>query len=504
MSSKIENDKSELFSAMSSPDSDIERYEPPQNAESTTANLLRSVTQYTELSVSNGEAEAREEMKKKNGETNDTKLQGTSFFAKDGGKARKTFFKQYIPIILILCSYLLAVFSIYWGSLYQRSSRLVNLKVLVSVEDDRSGIITKSLLDAINAPSVKEMSGWTVRNYTSEEDTKKLVHEQKYWGAIYVSSPDISKQLISGFHGNTSASNITTVKGYYETANDIIGVPNYVKTAFIALNNVYTEIMKSEVYPSIIANLTSSEFSDLKDSRILTNFPEIELTDGNPLTNYTLVAPMQVGLIYIIILCLFQMLWFIKLNGDMAPLLRPGHYIAYRLVLSQCNYLILSLFYATLNRAFQVDMQRTWKGGFVVFWMFSYLIMSACGGACEVIGTITMAVLPPLMGFWLLFFIILNVSATFAPIQVCPGIFKIAYALPIRNGYDLMSVVLMNTYKGDVGRCIGVLIAWIVLNNIFLPFSVIFYAYMGKKKVKKQAAAKRVLEQESKANAVTE
>lgn len=498
MNSKIEKEKAESSSGMTGSDSDIERYSAHERVDSSRNDLLRSVTQYTELSMRNGEAEAMEELSETKGGLPEKKT--STFFSKDGTTIRKTFAKQYFPIILILCTYLLAVFSIYWGAMYKRSTRLVNLKVLVSVENDRSGVITNSLLTAIKIPEVREMSGWTVKNYMSEKEIKKLVYEQKYWGAIYVTSPDISSEFMSGFHGNTSAANLTAVKGYIETANDIMGVPSYVKPALLALDSAYTEIMKSKVYPSIIANLSSTEFSDLQKSSALTNFPDIEITDGNPLTDYILMAPMQVGLIYIIILCLFQILWFIKLNGDLAPLLKPVHYIIYRLVMSQCNYLILSLFYATLNRAFQVDMQKTWKGGFGVFWMFSFLIMSACGGACEVIGTISMATLPPLIGFWLLFFIILNISATFAPIQVCPKIFRITYALPIRNGYDLMKVVLMNTYKGYVGRCVGVLVAWIVLNNILFPFALIFFAYMSKKKIKKQAAAKLAKEEESKSD----
>ncbi|KAF6014884.1 hypothetical protein HII12_001302 [Brettanomyces bruxellensis] len=490
MNSKIEKEDAELSSGMTGSDSDIERYSAHERVASSRNDLLRSVTQYTELSMSNGVAEAREEISKTKGGIPERKT--STFLSKDGTTIRKTFAKQYFPIILILCTYLLAVFSIYWGAMYKRSTRLVNLKVLVSVENDRSGVITNSLLTAIKIPEIREMSGWTVRNYMSEEEIKKLVYEQKYWGAIYVSSPDISSEFMSGFHGNTSATNLTAVKGYIETGNDIMGVPNYVKPALLALDSAYTEIMKSKVYPSIIANLSSTEFSDLQKSSALTNFPDIEITDGNPLTNYILMAPMQVGLIYIIILCLFQILWFIKLNGDLAPLLKPVHYIIYRLVISQCNYLILSLFYATLNRAFQVDMQKAWKGGFGVFWMFSFLIIYWYyfnGNTSS---------LDWLFGF--LFFIILNVSATFAPIQVCPKIFRIAYALPIRNGYDLMKVVLMNTYKGYVGRCVGVLIAWIVLNNILFPFALIFLPTCLKKKIKKQAAAKLAMEEESKIN----
>lgn len=160
------------------------------------------------------------------------------------------------------------------------------------------------------------------------------------------------------------------------------------------------------------------------------------------------------------------------------------------MIVPQVSYLFMSLTYACLNRAFQLDLNRTWSGGFGILWMFAFLIMSACGGACENVFTVASAILPPLAGFWVLFFVCIYVSATFSPIAVCPKIFRFTYAMPIRNGYELMKILFLDADRSKLGMYIGILVAWIVLNNILLPLCLIFSGYKMKKKAMQQQQGK--------------
>ncbi|VEU21392.1 DEKNAAC102545 [Brettanomyces naardenensis] len=486
-------------------DSDVEEQGSGHHG-SRASDLLRTVTQYTEYSVASGGA-AAEEAEKEQEESDEKKTGGAhigkpeknvpgryGFWSKPNGTLRKIFFKQWTIIIVILSAYVLGVFSIYWGSMYQRPGRLVNLKVLVVVEDDQSAILSNALLEALENPAVKSMVGWTVKDYMPEDQVKQLINTEKYWGSIYVGGPNVSTELVSAFQESKNINTSDLMKSYYETARDLMGVSLYIKPALIQAGSVYNEILQQSVYPGLISNLSSSQFSAMKGSPILTNIPDIQYTDGNPVTSPVLLAPLQVGLIYMIILSFFQILWFVKLNGDVAKYLKPINYIVYRMVLEQVNCLLLSLAYTLLNRAFQIDMNRTWSGGFGVMWMISYLIMAACGGANENIFLLTGPILPPLVGFWILFFVVLNVSATFSPVEVCPEVFKFTYALPIKNGYELMKITLLDTYKGHLGRYFGVLVAWVVLNNILMPFCLIFFASMTKKKIRQQEQARRAAE----------
>ncbi|VEU22728.1 DEKNAAC103780 [Brettanomyces naardenensis] len=490
MSDDVVESSSETSEYPGNPDTGADNPEVPNLERTSVQSLLRSVSRFTEFSMVTGEA-AREEEKDGDGEIvhahktapDDTPKEG--FWARSNQNLRLDLLRQWIIIILILATYIFAVFSIYWGSMYRRDSRLVNLKVLVVVENDRAGEITSTILKTIDSPSVKPLAGWTVRNYTSEQQVINLVHTEKYWGSIYVTGSNVSEELIADFQNGSSLNTSTLIRSYYESARDPVGISSYTKPALLQAGEVFRTIWQTQVYPKILANLSSDQLIALKNSSLLATIPEIQYTDGNPVTSPILTAPLQVGLLYLVIISFFQIMWFMKINGTVANMVKPVSYILYRVILIQANCLILSLAYTCLNRAFQIDLQRSWTGGFAVLWMVSYLAMSACAGAGENVVLICTATIPPLAGFWVLFFIILNISATFSPIELCPEVYRFAYAMPIKNAYELMKMVFLNTYRGSLGRYIGVLVAWLVVNSLLFPFCLLFFASRMKKRVEK-------------------
>lgn len=405
----------------------------------------------------------------------------TKFFSKDASDLRKKFYKTYPIIIITLCVYFLAVFSIYWGSLFHRTKRLVNINILVSVEDDPTGFVSESLVAATNVTQVKEAAGWQVQSYIPPDKIKDLVHRQKYWGAVYVSGSNISSIFEWNLATNGTFEFNSTANAYYETGNDLVGVSTYVRPTMFALGTAFEQIIRLKAHPKLLAGLNSTQYSAIRNNPTLSSIPPMSYTDGNPLTNPILMAPMQIGMIYIIIVCFFQSLLFVKINIQIGSRLTSWNYLAYRMILPQTCYMFLALIYSCLNRAFQIDFNRTWNGGFVIFWMFSFLIMSACGGACENAATVVGAISPAFTGFWMMFFICINIAATYSPIEVCPKIFRYTYAMPIRAGYDLLGILFMNAYKGKLGLYIGILVAWIAINNVLLPFCLIFAGYRLKK-----------------------
>ncbi|GME87741.1 unnamed protein product [Ambrosiozyma monospora] len=96
----------------------------------------------------------------------------------------------------------------------------------------------------------------------------------------------------------------------------------------------------------------------------------------------------------------------------------------------------------------------------------------------------------PLGGFWMMFFIITNIAATFSPMETCPEFYRFTYAMPIKNAYELMKVLFFDTYRGHIGRYFGVLIAWVVLNNILMPFCLMFFSFKLKRAAAKLAKEK--------------
>lgn len=124
--------------------------------------------------------------------------------------------------------------------------------------------------------------------------------------------------------------------------------------------------------------------------------------------------------------------------------------------------------------------------------MVCFLTMWAVGMANEIAGLLLIVYYPPLIGFWMLFWVIINISATFSPMALTPEFYRYGYAMPLHNSFEITKVILFNTWKGELGRNFGILIAWVVILTACLPPTIIFFQKkMGQKA---QAAAKAAAE----------
>lgn len=443
--------------------------------------LMRTMTDFTEFTLQSDEAERLVE--ERNGIV--CRQPKYRLFSKPNKEMRKRVFKQYAAIVLVLMAFILGVWSIYWGSMYNRQTRYVNLNVLVSVESNLSAPITQAIIDTANDPRMAALAGWDIKTWMEPSDVIKAVHDQHYWGSIYLSDADVSEIINEGFQSGSNVNLTGMIHSYFETGRDLNTLTSTIKPAIYLFGNVLQEYLQSVAYPQFTEPLSDNQFIAVKNTNLNNNFPTVIFTDGAPVTNPVVFATLQVGLIYIIIITFFQFMWFAKLNTTVGKVTCAKDYVLYRMLSAQVNYLFLSLAFACLNAAFQIPMNNTWSGGFGILWMIAFLVMNAVGGANENVALICFSTFPPVFGFWLLFFVMINISATFSAIEVCPGFYKFTYAMPIKSGFELMKVLVFNTSKHNVGRDFGILSAWIALNNLLMPFCIMFFA----SRMKKQAIA---------------
>ena len=462
--------------------------------------LIRTVSNYTLANIISGEAAEKTYSDEKlidEGKLPPPPPPKYGIFAPENRSLMKSFLLKYIVVIIAFWTFILSVWSIYWGSMYHRENRLINLGILVNVETDISLPVSQAMYLSTIDPSISTSLSWHFNSNLTEDEIIQLVHDQKYWGAIYVTSNNVSNQLINAFNNGENLNTSNFVKSYYETGRDPNTMGSTVEPTLYRFQSVFLKYLQSVSYPSILNNLSTNQFANLQNTNLLSSYPIIEYTNGRPTTLIT-IAPLQVGLIYIIIITFFDVMWTTPLYGAIASKIYPMHYIILRMVISQISYLFISLAFTTLNAAFQINMNQTWKGGFGVFWMISYLTMSAVGGANQNVSLILFSTFPPLMGFWMLFFVIINISATFSPIPLCPDFFRFTYAMPIKNAYELLKVVLFDTARLTMGRDFGILIAWGAANLILLPFCMLFFANRMKSKMIKETKKQIQLEKEGK------
>lgn len=177
-----------------------------------------------------------------------------------------------------------------------------------------------------------------------------------------------------------------------------------------------------------------------------------------------------VGLIYLLIISFFIVMIGLSAReiSGLDNHLTTTSLILLRLGSVYIAYFFLSLFYSLLSRAFQVDFSSNPQfrsAGFIVFWMVNYIGMLSLGLALEAMITLLTVRFVP---FFMLLWIISNVSVCIMPIDLLPSIFRYGYAMPFYNVSHAMRTILFDT-RNRLGLNFGVLFVWVVISSITLP-----------------------------------
>lgn len=398
----------------------------------------------------------------------------TRFFSSKLSTHRNIFARRFALNCFLLGSLAIAMFSLYWGALYNHSSHYHNVKFIAVVEDDGdmgAGVIP--IMDSAipqffvyNTSSFRDKYGQDVN---ISEKVHHLVHTKKFWGSLIVYPGTTDAFVDSLTTDDAPAFNSTDYfEFFYKTARDLSNMRASIVPLLTSIETTYKKtFFYNDYFPSVIANITNISGPNLSAAGDM-NWKQI---DNRPFTDYTLLGPMQVGLIYCILLTFFQLALFGPFHAMLSPLLKPKHIILYRLVTSWATYFFLSLFFCTVSAIFHVDFTLAFgRGGFVVYWMTTWILMGAVGGANENVLSILLAYCPQYLGFWLISWIIINISASFVPLVLANRFYRYGYMTPIYNAMEIYRVIFTDTYKGDMGRNYGILAAWCVLNTLLFPF----------------------------------
>ncbi|KAG2732330.1 hypothetical protein G9P44_004747 [Scheffersomyces stipitis] len=409
----------------------------------------------------------------------------------------KEFHEERINIVLTFANnYLFLVVGftvalcIYWGSYYNRASRYKNLRFAVVNADTQVGelpaIVGPIVANYFNLTSIQSLGSFDIwdferistlaisHNNTITEEVYRQVHHQKYWAAFYI-RPNSTLDWVSAMEAESTAfSPAVLLEAIYETGRDFNAVNLYISSIVNQIIRYYNAyIQQTPLVEDLLSTLNSTQQVNVISNApgLLTTPPTFVINDRLPVSNQIVQAPFQIGLIYLVIFSFFQFIFQIKMHMYMATKLKGFKYVAYRMVASQIAYLVLSLAFVTLNTAFGLKYNTTFgRSGFLVIWSFGYLTLSSLGSIIEVVALILFAVKPQLIGFLLLFTAVVNLSPTVSPIVLCPDFYRYGYGIPVRNAYELMQVAYFDSWKGRMGRNIGVLLTWIVVTNVAMPF----------------------------------
>lgn len=427
--------------------------------------------------------------------------------------------------------------SLYWAVLFHVEDNLSSL--LVFVVDFDGQIAPYTYITPLVGPMMVQTAqsllapsgtvGWqnqpaSAFNYDPMA-VRQAIYDEKAWAAIIINANATVLLQDAVSNGNASYDPMGAAQVVYVEARDETTLDNYIVPQ---LQQYQTQVTAS--FGHLWANQVLSRAST--DASILTNIqsapqaisPAIGFSTYNlrPFFPPTATPAITIGLIYLIIIAFFSYTFYLPIH--MHFLEHKGHQplkfyqlIIWRWLATITAYLFLSLFYSFISLAFQIPFSAPPSphtevvnpttayhyGTFPVYWMVNYVGMIALGLACE---NVAMVVGMPWTAFWLIFWVISNVSTAFYSITLAPRFYFWGYAWPLHNSksfpfleeirVDKEAVVnasrtILFDVHSRIGLNFGILFAWCAVNTALFPLCCYFMRWKTRKEKKKEEQQKK-------------
>ncbi|KAJ9160720.1 putative Nitrosoguanidine resistance protein SNG1 [Coniochaeta hoffmannii] len=379
-------------------------------------------------------------------------------------KTRNAFLKVSGKNFIYLQVLFLALFCWIFGSLYQQETHVKNMHVAFVDYENNNGSIGAAIrsaysrLQSSSFPTLVEVSP---ADYPTPADLREAVCKIHYWGALYV-SPGASARLEQALTGNTP-------------------LPTYDPT------NVLTYIWNEARYPQVVDAAISSSLQTLSESaRVAYTTANgtgrvTSLTTPGAISAFaqpwTLTAinirPTTQGsrAIYntlVMILLMVQEFFYLgiinalyanfKIYNRASPwriaLLRGANSALYTLAGSLCTAGAIWAFRAGWEVGY-----GQWAITWVVLWLFAHVNF-------QVLDVVSIWVPPGFVPMGFVTWLVWNVSSILLPFELSPGFYRLGYAFPAREVYQVLVDVWSGGCNPELRVALPVLFAWEVVGAV--------------------------------------
>lgn len=397
------------------------------------------------------------------------KLFSNEFTDKELAVQRKAYIKSLIVGCVSVVVLMFTVFSIYWGALWKIPDHKLPGWVVDFDGNTIGSTVTNALVSDTAAASRVSWKQMPASDFSGPDEVGHWIVEQKAWVAVVIhanatSTLTSAASTINSSYNGTQAVTVYVVEARNENAYRSLLRP-YLMTTMATISQSFAQTFAKQ-----LAGSSSSSIASLLQSapQIITQPLSYAIDNLRPFDVPVASAITFVGLIYLLVLCFFIVLIgsAARMTSGVEMRLTTKSLIKVRLVSTFALYFVISLFYSTVSRAFQVDFDRKFgSAGFVIFWMVNFVGMLSVGLAQEAMITL---LTPKYMPFFMIGWIITNVAVCFMPIEVLPHIYRYGYAFPFYNVSGAVRTILFGT-KNQLGLHFGVLIAWMTISLFTLP-----------------------------------
>ena len=389
--------------------------------------------------------------------------------------------ERFFFIITLLAIVCFTIIAIYWGASYNRKKYYHKVNLLALIQDNSQlGQLSETILSTKGDGTLQ--GTWHIYNQTSfmkkhhltnvsQVDVEFLhsIHHEDYWIGFNL-KPNATDALLDSLT-NKNSSDLFDSHQYFEALYESGRDPTNLKSAILPLVEAFGTVFHHEYISSALPSILSSINSTINNEKLIaaSNMSFLYI-DNRPFINAVVLSPLQVGSIYVLILTILQFGLWGKVHGMVSQKLKIKPLIFYRIIVSVVTLFFLSLFLCTVSAIYQIDFTKAFgRGGFLVYWMSTWLIMVALAGANENVVGLIIAYGSEYLSFWIITFIILNISPSFFPMALDSNFYRFGYAMPIYNAVDIYKVIFLDLSKHKMGRNYGILVAWCVLNYSLLP-----------------------------------
>ncbi|KAL1710621.1 hypothetical protein EV121DRAFT_275439 [Schizophyllum commune] len=356
----------------------------------------------------------------------------SKFFDKGAAAAvsRQIYFKIVFGGLMMMAIVIFGIFSIYWGALWRIPAHNLPGWVIDFDGGQVGSTVTNALLQSTQGGS---KITWTTRSASDfpngDIDVANSVVNEKIWVAVVINNGATSNFNDAVSTADPSYNGTSAVTAY--------GVEARNENAYRSFISPIVQQTMAQISSQYARQMAGQLANSSNVANILANAPQLiiqpvsfTLVNLRPFDVPVASAVTFVGLIYLLILSFFILL------------------------------------YSLLSKAFQVPFDRKYgDAGFVLFWMINFVGMLCLGLSLEAMITLlTIRFMP----FFMILWIITNVSVCFMPIEVLPKFYHYGYAMPFYNvSHTVRSIVFGS--KNTLGLNFGVLVAWIVISCFTLP-----------------------------------
>ncbi|GME65335.1 hypothetical protein GTA08_BOTSDO00978 [Neofusicoccum parvum] len=385
-----------------------------------------------------------------------------TFVEKEFWRGRKKQFGIAVGSTFVLIQVLfLVVLSYLFGSVYRQSTRIHNLNVL-SVDYD-GGVIGQSLTaagESLNAPSFPSI---VVRNATDYEDVSDVVAAVRrgdYWAAVYTHA-GASDRLSAALQGGSAAET-------YNSSAAITYVWNEIRYASVAAGTIKGNLetlvgVARVVYTRLNGTQALSTLSQTDSAAVSAYLNPIQASSINikPSPQSTKTIYNTIPMVMAIIM---QFFFLMAVNGIASSLQLYSHIPVIqnglvRLTLSFTYTFIGSLCMSAYLWAFKESWQQPTSVFFLV-WMILWLYQHVNFLVFDVATTfIPMS----FISFFVLSWVIANVTSVIMPFELCPGFYRWAYALPAHEVWTVLVTIWSGGAVNRLYRALPILFAWWVV-----------------------------------------